>query len=41
MQLNGQFSSSGLFTFVKDPRYPLDKEVGGSLSWAGHGVEIE
>ena len=25
----------------KEPRYPLDKEPGGSLSWTGHGVERE
>jgi len=41
MQSNGQFSSSGRFTLGKDPRYPLDKQLGGSLNWTGYGVEME
>ena len=41
MQSNGQFSSCGRFTLGKDPQYPLDKELGGSMSWTGHGVEMK
>jgi len=36
MQSNDQFSSSGRFTLGKDPRYPVDKELGGQdmvLKW--------
>jgi hypothetical protein len=41
MQSNGQFLSSGRFTLGKDLRYPLDKEMGCSVSWTGHGVEMK
>jgi hypothetical protein len=39
--VRGEWSASHLthFTAGKEPPYPLDKRLGGTKSWSGHGGE--
>jgi hypothetical protein len=36
---NHRHAPAALYPRGKDPRYPLDKRLGGPQSWSGHGLD--
>jgi hypothetical protein len=39
MEVSGQLHVPAALLLEKDPRYPLDRRLGGPQSWSGHGGE--
>jgi hypothetical protein len=37
--MSGQLHMPAGFSPAKEPLYPLDRRLGGSQSWSGHGSE--